>query len=142
MHEMHESFHPALLIPLAGMAVPLILVPTIIAMKQAQRKREWEHLERMKALELGRPLPCTQVWPALAAIFIGAIMPIGVFVVSWLALTKSSGFGFEAATVVGICGVWVGGSLGKRLFAEKTNRSVAEKFQGDPDAFDVVGRRG
>jgi hypothetical protein len=44
-----------LAIPITGILLPLFLVPTAMAMRLRQRKREWEHLERMKSLELGLP---------------------------------------------------------------------------------------
>ena len=143
---MHDEFNPALLIPLAGIMLPMFLVPTIMAMKQTQRRREWEHLERMKALELGRPLPSAQVWPALATIAIGAIMPMGVFIVAWLASPSASGSAFEGAAFVGVCGVFAGAFLGKRLFAERSTKpadlETIAKPRFDPEAYDVVGRRG
>jgi hypothetical protein len=144
---MHEDFNPALLIPLAGIALPLFLVPMIMAMKQAQRKRECEHMERMKSLELGRPLPSTQAWPALAAIALGAIMPVGVFVVALIASTQTSGHAeafFAPAAFVSVCGVWAGGGLARRLFASGSSTACGsnDKHSIDPEAFDVVGRRG
>ncbi len=144
---MHEDFHPALLIPLSAIALPMVLVPIILAMKQVQRKRECEHMERMKSLELGRPLPFTQAWPALAAIAIGAIMPVGVFVVALIASTQSEGHAeafFAPAAFVSVCGVWAGGGLARRLFAygSSTANGSNDKHAIDPEAFDVVGRRG
>src|SRR4051794_1381440 len=44
-----------LIIPLFGIMMPLILVPTIITLKNRQRKREMRHQERLRALELGMP---------------------------------------------------------------------------------------
>jgi preprotein translocase subunit YajC len=44
-----------LLIPMTAILMPMILVPTIITMVHRQRKREWHHKERLRALELGLP---------------------------------------------------------------------------------------
>ena len=61
----------------AILAILVPLVPGIVVLYHLDRKREWEHLERMKALELGLPLPespgwPTHVWIALVYIAIGA----------------------------------------------------------------------
>ena len=40
-----------LVIPIVGILMPLLLVPTILVLKYRQARREWEHLERMKAME-------------------------------------------------------------------------------------------
>ena len=43
----------ALIIPLAGIILPLVLVPMVMTLKFRMKKREWEHLERMRALQMG-----------------------------------------------------------------------------------------
>src|SRR5271166_3937414 len=48
-----------LIIPLAGIMLPLILVPTIITMAHRIKKREWQHKERLRALDLGLAPPDT-----------------------------------------------------------------------------------
>ncbi|HWE36647.1 MAG TPA: hypothetical protein VG406_08775 [Isosphaeraceae bacterium] len=141
--------HPEVVVPLAGIALPLFLVPTIIAMKHARLKREWEHLERMKAMELGRPVPSAlgdDAWPAMVAIGLGAVMPVGVFVVTWLASLTAhlDGEVFVAPLLVGVAGVLGGTTLGHRLLTAR-ERSRADSASNakpayDPDAFDVVGR--
>jgi len=136
-------------IPLAGISLPLILVPTILVLKHIGRQREWEYKERMRALELGRPLPGTDKWPAIAAIALGAGMPVGVFLCTWMAvLTAHADDGiFVAATVVSLGGVWGGTTALKRLLASRELPAEAPyqangKPAHDPDAYDVVGRRG
>src|SRR4051795_9387208 len=44
-----------LIIPLAGIMLPVVLVPIIIAMTSRMKKREWQHKERLRAIELGMP---------------------------------------------------------------------------------------
>ncbi len=143
---MELQSQPGLLIALAGCATVVILVPTVLAMKQEQRKRECLHLERMKALELGRPFPSTQAWPALAVIALGAIMPISVFLIAWLGSMHehiwSPGYYFIPAAIVGGCGIWAGFGLGMRLVVERASSKSNDKHALDPEAFDVVGRRG
>jgi hypothetical protein len=136
-------------IPLAGIALPMVLVPTILVLKQIRLKREWEHWERMRAMELGQSLPGTDKWPAIAAIAIGAGVPVGAFFCSWLAVMTAHAADevFIAATFVGLGGVWGGTSLMKRLVARRELPAEAlypsnGKPANDPDVFDVVGRRG
>src|SRR5262245_31718461 len=101
--------------------LPMVLVPSILAMKHAQRKREWEHVERMKALELGRPVPGTEGWPAAAAIAIGAGVPICAFLFTWLArlTAETADEVFIAPTIVSVVAVWVGKTLATRLLESR-----------------------
>jgi len=62
-------------IPLAGIALPLFLVPTIIAMKMEGKKREMRHAERMRAMEMGLPIPGDTGWAAATAIAMAATAP-------------------------------------------------------------------
>jgi hypothetical protein len=141
----------ALLIPITAIAMPMVVVPTIMVMKLRIRRRELEHIERMKALEMGQPVPGSQAWPALAAISIGAGVPIGAFFVTWLASMTghASGDIWLAPIIVGLAAVISGASLGTKLFGRKPSANApgpAAVANGkpvfDPDAFDVVSRRG
>ena len=141
----HEEFA----IPMTAICLPLILVPTILAMKLHRNKREWEHQERMKAMEMGLPVPGTNAWPSAVAIAIGAGVPLGAFLFTWLArLTASTADEvFIAPTIVGAIAVACGTSLGRRLIPPSRRPGEAtaashEKPALDPDAYDVVGRRG
>lgn len=67
-----------LVIPITGILMPLFLVPVAMAMRLHQRKREWEHLERMRSLELGLPAPLASPGRGIAAI--GAGVPIVAFI--------------------------------------------------------------
>jgi hypothetical protein len=144
-------------IPMMGIMLPLILVPTILRMKFAQRRREWAHKERMRAMELGLTLPDERpatFWPSLAAIAIGAGVPISSFVFAWLArLTTGSGENVYAAAVgVGVIAVLCGTILAARAqgsCGHKKSRADGDAIDGlakpahfDPDAYDTVGRRG
>jgi hypothetical protein len=135
------------LIPLAGIALPMVLVPTIIILKQLGRRRELAHEERMRAMELGLAGPTADSWPALVCIALGAAMPVGLAAICWLATL--SGAGDEVwmiALFVGGGGVLGGTTLAHRRFgkakppAEAETGAKAAAF--DPDAYDVVGRRG
>ena len=43
--------------PILGILMPLVLVPTILVLKHRHQRREWEHKERMKAMEIQLPTP-------------------------------------------------------------------------------------
>ena len=45
-----ETVDP-LIIPIVGILMPLVLVPTILVLKHRHKRREWEHRERMRAME-------------------------------------------------------------------------------------------
>lgn len=147
---MHMHISP-LAVALAGIAMPLFLVPTILVLKHGQRRREWAHRERMKALEVGRALPRDDAWPAaLAAVAIGAGVPIGAFLIAWMISMRTYHQSTEAlamAMVVSLVAVCQGASLAKRLIgqpdqAESSRHLANGKPAFDPDAFDVAGRRG
>jgi hypothetical protein len=80
------------MLALAEPPAPFILLiiaigvsPAIFAMFHATRKRELEHKERMKALEMGLPVPGAAPWPALTAIAIGAGVPIAALAAALIA---------------------------------------------------------
>ena len=52
MHEINPLW-----IPIVGILMPLVLVPMIMVLKHRTLRREWQHKERMKAMEMGGPLP-------------------------------------------------------------------------------------
>src|SRR5262249_5445859 len=65
------------IIPITAILMPLVLVPTIITLKHRQKKREWEHLERMRAMELQLPTPARGESPGTRSVVaIGAGVPI------------------------------------------------------------------
>src|SRR4051794_20167445 len=75
------------LIPLAGIALPVVLVPVILGIRYAKRERELEHAERIRALELGRTLPGDEPWWSLPriSVAIGVGVPASVFFCAWQA---------------------------------------------------------
>ena len=137
-----------IVIPLAGIALPAILVPLILAFRQGAKKREYEHLERMRALEMGQPVPGESHWPqAFACAMIGAGVPIGAFLFTFLAFINISNPANEiwiAPAVVSCFALMASAGLAKTLF-HPTKRAKGEaegKPVMDPDAYDVVGSRG
>lgn len=140
------------LIPIMGMAIPIVLVPVTLAMKHARRERELEHTERMKALELGRTLPGDESWwsPSRICVAFGVVVPVGVFLCAWLAAQsdpRQAPAAWFAATVVGLAGVISGAVLAARHFqqisaAPQPGEHGVGKPVFDADTFDVVGSRG
>jgi hypothetical protein len=141
------------LIPIVGMLIPIIIVPTAIIGKHARLARELEHTERMRALELGRTLPQDENWwsPPRICVAIGVGVPIGVFLCAWLA-SQSGGppeLIWSMAGGVGITAVICGSLLAARHFrlrAEAETGAHSAYQDGKPpvdaDAYDVVGSRG
>jgi hypothetical protein len=135
-----------LLIPVFALMIPIVIVPTALAFKKAERARQLEHTERMRALELGRILPKDEGWwsPARISVAIGAGVPIAAMAAAMNA-TESSGFQeriWLMSGMVSITGVISGSCLAFRHFFGPSQDAAVEKPQYDPDAFDVVGRRG
>jgi hypothetical protein len=126
---------------IAGLAI-------ILGIRHDRQKREMEHIERMKALELGRTLPQDEPWlsPAKLAALIGGVVPLGVFVSVGTA-TTSSGYHEQmwlAATCVGMVAVISGSVVAVQSSrSRKTSDSVAVvKPYVEDDAYDVVSSRG
>ncbi|GIW86109.1 MAG: hypothetical protein KatS3mg108_0433 [Isosphaeraceae bacterium] len=64
----------------------IAITPALIGLyHQARRQRELAHKERLRALELGMPLPGAVPWPALMVILIGAGVPIAALAAALLA---------------------------------------------------------
>jgi hypothetical protein len=139
------------LIVLASLFGALIVIglPVWLGVNYARRERELQHTERMKALELGRSLPgdATPWTTAKAAgTAIGISVPISVTFIGLMA----SGAGAEAAAVwpavgsIGVAAVICGTILATPKPSAPRPEDVDHfaKPIHDPDAYDVVGRRG
>ncbi len=139
------------IIPLAGIALPAFLVPIIMALKQGSKKREFQHIERMKALETGRTVPGESSWPqAFVCAAVGAGVPVGSFLFTFLAWVNTSNTPNEiwfAPAVVSTIALLCSMGLATLLFrpvkaATPTDVQLNGKPSFDPDAYDVVGSRG
>ena len=134
------------LIPLAAMAMPIVLVPTIMAMRQASKKREYEHLERMKALETGQPIPGELNWAgAIVCAAVGAGVPIASFLFTFLATVNASNVPGEiwiAPVVTSFFALFSAAKLGTSIFqpAKPATGEQVGKPVYDPDAYETVGR--
>lgn len=142
-----------LLLLLVGGGFLLLLV------RNAQRRREWAHVERMRALEMGLPVPPHDASRVKAAvcIAIGAGVPLMTFGIAlaayqegpvryvelWIAPGIVSGLGVVGACI--LTGILFGG---KSSPEDPTGAGGATAHRNgvkpayDPDALDVVGRRG
>lgn len=141
----------ALIIPIVAMMIPMVVAPTAIVMKYLKTRRAWQHTETMRAIELGQyPPPQNSFWPSLAAISIGAVVPVASFGIAWLsALTDAAGEEvFVGATIVSVVSVVTGARLASQLLhPAPAPRPSAHAMNGqkstfDPDAYDIVSRRG
>lgn len=146
------------IIPLAGIALPLFLVPTIMLLKQRHERRLWRHQERMQAIAAGTPFPpSTPGTGAVIAIGAGvpAIAVFGAFVAT-LNRQQYMPHSLELTTIVWAFAFLI--STGAmvtslilfvlqhrahaRAIAEAAASYDSSKPAYDPDAFDVVSRRG
>lgn len=111
-------------------------------------KRELEHTERMRALELGRRLPGDEPsWShAKIGLIIAGAVPIGVFACAMIA---SGAIGFQkeiwiASGMVGmaavICGSAIVGQSPQRMLSSMEREM--DKPAVEDDAYDVVAARG
>jgi hypothetical protein len=136
--------------------VGLGLVGAISAAQRAHRRKEMEHAERMKSLEMGLvPLPSGLDWPAASVcIAIGAGVPIGSFLVAWLATMTADVPGeiWLAPVFVSFAAIGSARKLAYRVIDPAKSNSYKNVIKQasmpdgkpafDPDAYDVVGSRG
>ena len=149
--------HDGLIIPLFGIFLPMFLVPTIILLTHRQKKREWRHQERLRALEMGLPVPhADSGLGGGSVVAIGAGVPvvsvIGALIASSSVPHSTTDYMPILAVIWG-CAVLIStGALVTSLvlgFMVMRSRKPAESDQFaaikpayEPDAYDVVSRRG
>jgi preprotein translocase subunit YajC len=145
-------------IPIVAILMPLGLVPTIIVLKHRHQRRQWEHQERMKAMETRLPASLQQV-SAGGVAAIGAGVPMVAVLGAILAglVAVDSGTLDESIPIHGIAwgcasmisaGAFVTSLLLYRMQARERKEAEAAsssmndgKMVYDPDAFDVVSSR-
>ncbi len=151
MHEFN-----ALMIPIVAILMPVVLVPTILLLKHRTLKREWQHKENMKAIEMGMSAPSTHGGGGVVAI--GAGVPIASVIaaaVTSLSYEPSSigdevpvfGIAWGCAFLISIIGMVTSLILAHiqgraRKETESLNALRNGKPVFDPDAYDVVSSRG
>ncbi|WP_165073555.1 hypothetical protein [Paludisphaera rhizosphaerae] len=146
---------PSTVVPLAGIALPAIIVPLVIFAKQAGNKRYYRHLERMAAIKAGVPLPESAPLPGPGAIVaIGAGVPIAAVFGALLATANLPQFNDDTVPLVAI--IWsfallialvgLATALVLSVMLHRAHRRTAETSQPstkpayDPDMFEPAGR--
>lgn len=136
---------------LAFLGIGIAYVAVYFGLRQEKLKRELEHKERMKALEMGRSLPGDSPWlsPLRVGFLIATVVPIGVF---GLAFLTSRGIGFrtdiwQVTGVVSVFALACGSVVACLAFAKKASSEVLDpglvmKPPFGEDAYDVVSSRG
>lgn len=144
-----------------GSGIGAVALPIVLHFRGERRKHELEHIERMRAIEVGRSYPGELkntllnfprwVIPHVIALAIGAAVPLGVFLFAFLA-TLIVGFHQDvwmASMAVGlgavICGTVLAVGAFKTFAGDESNQStscVDSKEFVDEDAYDVVSSRG
>jgi len=151
MHEIN-----VLVIPIVAILMPVVLVPAILLLKHRTLKREWQHKEYMKAVEMGMSAPSTPSGGGVVAI--GAGVPIASVIaaaVTSLSYEPSSiddevpifGIAWGCAFLISILGMVTSLILAHiqgraRKETESLNAMRNGKPVFDPDAYDVVSSRG
>jgi hypothetical protein len=137
-----------------------MFVPIVLHFRVERRKRELDHIERMRAIEVGRSFPgdlknsllAFPQWavPHLMALAIGVAVPLGVFLFAFLA-TLIGGFHKDVWIASGMVGlgavisgtVLAGGALKMTSGTDHPPGSTVDsKPFIDEDAYDVVSSRG
>lgn len=120
----------------------------VLGIRHDWRKRELEHMERMRAFELGRTLPQDEPWlsPPKIGAALAILVPIAAFFSSYAA-TETAGYHeppWIATCMVGVAAVVCGSVLaasstrkGATQSATATAKPIVEE-----DAYDVVSSRG
>jgi hypothetical protein len=148
-----------LLIPILGILMPLVLVPMVLVLKHRHSRREWEHKERMKAMEIRLPTPPGQLpGKGTAIAFIGGGVPIASVITALLAGT-TLGESVPPQDAIAVHGIAWGCAVLISLAALATSLIMAFMFRKpanepataepelngkpafDPDAYDVVSSR-
>jgi hypothetical protein len=141
-------------IPILGIMLPMVLVPTILILKHRTLQKEWQHKERMQAIELGVAPPQAHASSGIAAM--GAGVPIAAVVGAVLttlsyqapegeevgAIAIVWAFALMISAIGMICGLILARIQGR---AQKDAETLYAARNGkpafDPDAFDVVSSR-
>ena len=151
----HSDFNLAMIIATAAVAILMIVValPVVLSMRHAAKDREFQHAERLKALEMGQPVPGerpVEAPPGHAVSGIGVWVPLGVMGIA-LAATHETGHTpavvaiWVAAGSVGVAGVICGTILAMNApsrEAETAERCSPAKSAFGEDDVETVSRRG
>lgn len=136
---------------LAFLGLGIAYLAVYLGIRSERRKRELEHIERMRALELGRRLPGEGPWlsPLRLGFLIAVVVPICLFGIAWLA-TRAAGYHEDIWTAAGYasfmalpCGAGLAALGGARPERERAATDAGpSKPRLEEDAYDVVSTRG
>jgi hypothetical protein len=135
---------------LAFLGLGIAYFAIYLGIRQERLKRELEHKERMRALELGRSLPGDIPWlsPLRIGFLVAAVVPICAFAFACLS-THAVGFQTEIWKAAGIVSVFAVGCgsvvvcvAGTAQGQHQEAAAQVEKSPVEEDAYDVVSSRG
>jgi hypothetical protein len=142
-------------IPLLVIGLPVLVFGTVWMFRFFHRRREMEHRERMRSLDLGQPLPGAAPGAGLVCATMGAGVPIAACFCALIATLSIRDEDlivviWAFTMIIAVGGLVAGYRLALRLLASPapsarpftTIPSAHDKPQTDPDLYDVVGRRG
>ncbi len=127
--------------------IPSIGIPVFLGLRHERWKRQLEHTERMRALEMGRALPGDESWwtPPKVGLMIAAGVPVGTFFFAALA-TGAAGFqeGIWIPTMTVSLAAVIGGSIVAARAPQTATGSAQDVHKPvlEEDAYDVVSARG
>lgn len=144
------------MIPLLGIAIPMVIVPAALFAKHVGKARQYSHLERMQALKAGVTLPPTVSLPGpFSLVAIGAGVPMACMLGAFAA-TESVRHQLPytstplviiwvACAALGVCALATALILGLLLHransrAQAATRDASAKPAYDPDMFDSAHR--
>jgi hypothetical protein len=142
---MHHFGHvPRIELLILGFVLVALFRPGPWFSGESRRRRERAHAERMRALELGLPVPANDSpWPrAWVCIAIGAFVPIGALFCAWMICltavrdSEVQGFVWLFAFIVAVTAVVSGSRLATTLFASHGQPTLAPPRDGKPPAYD------
>jgi hypothetical protein len=143
---------PEEIIAISAILMPVFLVSAILGLRHLARRRELAHKERMAAIQAGLNPPSSRLAPLVATTFIGAGVPISAMFCAWFAGLTSPAVSDEfwkPCMMVAVTGIIAGTLLLAKQLEPRSASSPSKaplepwnKTYIDPDAYDVVSRRG
>jgi hypothetical protein len=150
-----EAMH---IIPLVGIMMPVVLVTTILVLVHRQKKREWEHHERLRAIDAGLPSSTTDhAVGGGHVVAIGAVVPVASVLAAWMTTISVSSshddymsivaVAWGCALVISFIALITSLVLGVMVLRSKKAVDLVDQYASakpayEPDAYDVVSRRG
>lgn len=135
---------PIAVVGIIGLVL-IVGMPIVLGIRSENRKREMEHLERMRSIEMGLPIhgDAAKWTPAKMAMMMGVGVPIGVFGIAWLAASSSettAPFIWPSAAAVSVASVICSTVLAARTPVSSPAPATPSRSKPyvDPDTYDAV----